>query len=176
LPQPGWSAAARRSTLAFTNDRSNSQVRSPWFLLNCRIITPFPRRQSMPRQSTHPFLMLGNNLPKFLRRTRESSPRLLSAAEDQSVRNQAAEGRTKIVVALFKRVNEREYLTTVGETVVALEGSFQALACTSMEISELAQLRGGYSGIVSGTTGVALICRRQLMVSVACDEPGIRQL
>ena len=33
-------------------------------------------------------------------------------------------------------------------------------AYTSMEISDLAQLHGGYSGIVSGITGVALICRR----------------
>ena len=122
-------------------------------------MTPFPRRQSMPIRSTRLFLMLGNDLAEISQSNKKLYPPVtLSCRESECWAIKLL--KDELVVALFKRVNEREYLTTVGETIVALESPIKASAYTSMEISDLAQLRGSYSGIVSCMTDVALICRR----------------
>lgn len=56
-------------------------------------------------------------------------------------------------IELFKRVNKRVYVTNAGETLVrCARRVFQDISHTSMEISELAQLRGGHVRIASGMT------------------------
>jgi DNA-binding transcriptional LysR family regulator len=92
---------------------------------------------------------------------------LLSVAENESftlagrqlhVSQSAISRKIKLLedelgIELFKRVNKRVYVTSAGETLVrCARRVFQDISHTSMEISELAQLRGGHVRIASGMT------------------------
>jgi len=92
---------------------------------------------------------------------------LLAVAENQSftlagqhlnVSQSAISRKIKLLEAelgieLFKRVNKRVYVTSAGETLVrCARRVFQDISHTSMEISEIAQMRGGHVRIASGMT------------------------